>query len=167
MFRRSFASAALALMLAVAPAAAQTTAPALEPSHLQAARDVMDLSGISQNFDEAFAEFQNNTRQLVAQTRPDLAKDTEAVLALLKPEADKRRDEIATASAEAFARRMNEADLKEVATFFRSPVGQRYSAFRTQAIEDIFNLMAPWAIQTSNVLFDRFAEEMRKRGHQL
>ena len=165
MIRRSFASAAIALMLAAVPAAAQ--APAISPSHLQAAREVMDLSGVTQNFDAAFIEFRNNTRQLVTQTRPDLIKDTEAVLEAIKPEADRRRDDFAASAAEAFARRMNEADLKEVAAFFRSPVGQRYTAFRTQAIEDIFQLMTPWSLRMSNLLFDRFSEEMRKRGHKL
>lgn len=165
MVRRSLASAALALMLVASQAVAQV--PALQPSHLQAAREVMDLSGVTQNFDLAFTEFVNNTRQLVTQTRPDLMKDTEAVLEILKPEAEKRRNDFAVSAAEAFARRMNEADLKEVAAFFRSPVGQRYTAFRTQAIEDIFQLMTPWSLQMSNLLFDRFAEEMRKRGHKL
>ncbi len=62
---------------------------------------------------------------------------------------------------------MSEADLKEVAAFFRSTVGQRYNAMRPGAIDEIFALLQPWSVQTSNFLFDRFSEEMRKRGHKL
>ena len=51
--------------------------------------------------------------------------------------------------------------------FFKSPVGQRYSNLRGQAMQDLFPLLQSWSVQTSNYLFDRFSQEMRKRGHAL
>jgi hypothetical protein len=39
--------------------------------------------------------------------------------------------EIIASAAYIFAKRMSEADLKEVAAFFRSPVGQRYNAMHS------------------------------------
>ena len=100
-------------------------------------------------------------------TRPEMKKDADAVIAALKPEFDKRADEMAKTASEIFARKMTEADLKEVAAFFKSPVGQRYSTLRREAMDDIVNLLAPWTVQTSQYMFDRFSQEMSKRGHTL
>jgi hypothetical protein len=170
-FRHRLAAAALAFALAgIAPSFAQApaaVAPALSASHVQAAREVLELTGITQTFEQVFTEFRDNTRQLVTTTRPEMLKDMEEVVASLKPEVDKRREDITLGATEVFAKRFTEADLKEIAVFFRSPVGQRYQSLRNTALEDVFKLLTPWSLQTSNMLFDRFAEEMRKRGHKL
>ena len=165
MIRRSLVRAAVGLaLLCAAPAFAQ--APALAPSHVQIAREVLELSGVTQGFTNIYNEFERNVQNMLA-TRPEMKKDADAVIAVLKPEADKRIDEMAKTSSEVFARRMNEADLKEVAGFFKSPIGQRYNALRRDAMDDIFTVLKPWSEQTSQYLFDRFSQEMRKRGHSL
>jgi len=166
MIRHHLAYAALSLaLLCGAPAFAQT--PALSPSHLQAAREIVDLTGVSQNIDGIYTEFADNTKQMVGATRPEMIKDVNEVLLALKAEADKRSEEVTKTAVEIFARKMTEADLKDVLAFFKSPVGQRYSALRPQAMEEIYKVLQPWSVQTSNYLFDRFSQEMRKRGHQL
>ena len=165
MIRHTLASLAIGLvLLGAAPASAQ--APTLTPSHLQLAREVMDLTGVTQNVNNIYLEFQDSAKQLVS-TRPEATKDMEAVINELKPEADKRTDEMLRTSAAVFASKMTEADLKEITAFFKSPVGQRYTSLRAEAMKDIIPLLQPWSVQTSNYLFDRFSQEMRKRGHTL
>lgn len=165
MVRHSLASAFLGLaLLCAAPVFAQ--APATTPSHLQAAREVMDLTGVTQSITGIYKEFEDNAPSLIT-TRPELKKDVDAIVAELKPEADKRAEEMAKLTAEAFARKMSEADLKGVADFFKSPLGQTYSKMRVEAMNDIVPVLQPWSVQTSNYLFDRLAQEMRKRGHTL
>ena len=167
MIRRSLARAAIGLALVcAAPAFAQAPAPALTPSHLQVAREVADVTGVTSGITNIYNEFEKSVQDLIA-TRPEMKKDSDAVIAALKPEADKRIDEMTKTAAEVFARKMNEADLKEVAGFFKSPVGQRYNALRREAMDDLFSVLQPWTLQTSQYLFDRFSQEMRKRGHTL
>lgn len=165
MIRQILAGLAIGLaLLGAAPASAQ--APTLTPAHLQAAREVMDLTGVTQNITNIYREFEDSAKGLVA-TRPEMAKDADAVLGELKPESDKRADEMIKTAAAVFASKMTEADLKEISGFFKSPVGQRYTGLRAEAMKDIFPLLQPWSVQTSNYLFDRFTQEMRKRGHTL
>jgi len=177
MIRHHFAGAAvsLALLLAV-PVQAQTAPPAqtaqpaqpdIPQSHLAAGRDAVVASGLAESFDSIYLEFRERVAQTVGTTRPEARKDMEEIIASLRPEAEKKRDEIVASSAFIFAKRMSEADLKEIAAFFKSPVGQRYNAARPRAIDEIYALLQPWSMQTSNFLFDRFSEEMRKRGHQM
>jgi hypothetical protein len=168
MIRHPLASAALGLALILsAPAFAQTAAPAITPSHLQLAREAAELTGISASLESIYTEFSTRTKQLVGTTRPEMKKDMDAVIEALKPEADAKRTEIMVTASEIFARKINEADLKEVVAFFKSPVGQRYNTARTSAIDEIYVALEPWSINTSNFLFDRFTQEMRKRGHQM
>jgi hypothetical protein len=171
MIRYQLAGAAVSLALLIGvPAHAQTAQPAqpdIPQSYLEAGRDVVILSGLAESFEAIYLEFRERVSQTVGTTRPEVRKDMEEVIELLRPEAEKKRQEIIASSAYIFAKRMSEADLKEVAAFFKSPVGQRYNAMRPRAIDEIYALLQPWSIQTSNLLFDRFSEEMRKRGHQI
>jgi hypothetical protein len=184
MIRHHLAGAAIGLALVLAaPAMAQTSiptlpqapapAPAQQPpadipaSHLVAARDVLVASGVAASFESIYTEFRERVRQMVVTTRPELQKDTDEVIAALKPDADKKGEEIIASASFIFAKHISEADLKEIAAFFKSPVGQRYNAARPKALDEIYGLLQPWSINTSNFLFDRFSEEMRKRGHQI
>ncbi|MGX1786800.1 DUF2059 domain-containing protein [Bosea sp. NPDC055332] len=164
MIRHSLAGAFLSLALFAVPALAQQ---APTPEHLKAAREVVISSGLSQSFDSIYVEFTTGVRQNIGSTRPELKKDMDEVLTALKAEADLRREEIVDSSARVFASKMTEADLKDVAAFFNSPVGQRYNSYRPQVIDEIFALLQPWSTATSNRLFDLFQAEMRKRGHQI
>lgn len=165
MIRHTLASLCLGLSLfCAAPAFAQVAAPT--PSHLQAARDIMDMTGVTQSFEGIFKQFDDSAQQLLT-TRPEAVKDARAILDELRPEAAKRSDEAIKNATEIFARKMTESDLKDSVAFFKSPVGQRYLKLRTEAMTEIFDMMQPWSVQTSNYLFDRFSQEMRKRGHQL
>lgn len=183
MSRFPIPAAALALMLAFAagPAFSQTPGPSLSPprpatlqpstvpvspAHLQMARDVVILSGVTGTFTGIYTEFGNSVRQNLT-TRPETKKDLDEVLAQLKPEADKRVEDMINASARVFATRMNETDLKEVQAFFNSPVGRRYSAIRPQMIDEIFTQLQPWSFQTSDFLYNFTRDEMKKRGHDI
>ncbi len=168
--RHHIVSAVFGVSLALAaPAFSQTAAPtpALTASHLQAAREVIELTGISNSMASIYAEFSERTGQIVGITRPELKKDMDEVIVSLKPEADAKIGEIMQVAAEIFARRMPESDLVEVAAFFKSPVGQRYNAARTQAVEELYMRLETWTVQTSNFLFERFSQEMGKRGHKM
>lgn len=166
MKRHILASVALGLSLMLC-APAQAQAPALSPSHLALARELMDLTNVTPTFASIYGEFRNRTFQLVGVTRPELNKDITEVVDSLKGEADKKIAEITAQASEIFARNLPEADLREIVAFFKSQAGQRYNVGRAKAVEDLYTILEPWSLQTSNFLFDRFSQEMRKRGHNL
>ncbi|MGL4728090.1 MAG: DUF2059 domain-containing protein [Bosea sp. (in: a-proteobacteria)] len=153
-----------------APAAAPSAAPALPPlpaaSHLQAARDVIVLSGVSSSFTNIYTDFLVNMRQNFV-TRPELTKDLEASFAALKPESDKRVEDMIAAASVVFARTMTEAELKEITTFLNSPVGRKYNQARPQMINEIYKQLEPWTFRTSDYFYNFTRDEMKKRGHDI
>ena len=112
---------------ATRPAAARPNAdrPRRRPAraHLAVARDVVVLSGMTRTFDVIPPEMNEQIKKN-AVTRPDLAKDLDQVIESLKPEMELQKQQMVNAAARVYASRVSEADLKEIAAFFKSPVGQ-------------------------------------------
>jgi hypothetical protein len=148
------------------PAANTAQAPALAPSHLALAREVMLASGIARSFDSIIPAFSEQIRQN-AVTRPELTKDLDEVLTGLQPEMELQKQAMITTAARIYAARLTEAELADIATFFRSPSGKRYVETQPQVLDGIVQAMQGWTQEVSEYVMIRVRAEMAKRGHQL
>ena len=173
---------ALAALLAATPALAQTRpaapapaapAPAAQPSpsqpgpsHLAVAREVMLSSGIARSFDSMLPVFAEQIKQ-AAVTRPELSKDLDAVLEGLQPEMEMQKQEMINVAARIYATRLSEAELKDIAAFFRTSSGRRYVETQPQVLDDMVQQMQAWTQQVSQYVMVRVRAEMGKRGHNL
>ena len=153
-----------------APAAPAPTAPAPaaqpSPSHLAVAREVMLNSGIARSFDSMLPVFGEQIKQS-AVTRPELSKDLDSVLQGLQPELEMQKQELIATAARIYAARLSEAELKDIAAFFRSPSGRRYVETQPQVLDDMVQQMQGWTQQVSQYVMVRVRAEMGKRGHNL
>jgi uncharacterized protein len=174
------ASAACAAFLLVGAAQAQTPAPNLAPApgptapatavsegQLRIARELVELTGIGRSFDAAFPDIALRIRQTFAPTRPELVKDMDDTLIALIPEIRTRRGELVERSARSLGSQFSEAELRQLQTFFISDIGKKYINAQPQLLQDVFAAMEPWMQSTSEFFFNRFREEMRKKGHTL
>jgi uncharacterized protein len=160
-----------AFLFCVLPALAQTapstqTAPALSASHVALARDVVIHSGMATSFERTLPLLVDQMRsQLV--TRPDLTKDLGEVLEMMKPEMELQKQEIISIASRVYASRISEADLKDVATFFKSPVGKTWVTAQPEALTQVFQESQAWSQRVAEYMMVRIRAEMAKRGHQL
>ena len=152
------------------PGTAPPPAPAPEPevsaSHLALAREVMLSSGIARSFDSIIPTMADQIRKN-AVTRPDLAKDLDDVLKSLDPEMELQKQRLINIAARIYAKRLTEAELKDIVTFFRSPAGKRYVETQPQILDDMVGAMQDWTQEVSEYIMVRTRAEMGKRGHQL
>ncbi|CAO4151199.1 hypothetical protein LNAOJCKE_0077 [Methylorubrum aminovorans] len=152
------------------PGAAPPPAPAPEPevsaSHLTLAREVMLSSGIARSFDSIIPTMADQIRKN-AVTRPDLAKDLDEVLKSLDPEMELQKQRLINIAARIYAKRLTEAELKDIVAFFRSPAGKRYVETQPQVLDDMVGAMQDWTQEVSEYIMVRTRAEMGKRGHQL
>ena len=100
-------------------------------------------------------------------TRPEIRTDLEQVVAMLRPELEQQKQKMIDNAARAFASRLTEAELKDVATFYKSPAGVKYVQIQPGVLDDIVRDLATWSQQTAQFVMTRAREEMSKRGHQL
>jgi uncharacterized protein len=166
-----------AAMLAVAPAIAQTKAPAApaptaavsEPTAAQIAlgRDIVVASGVSRSFSQVIPQYLDQIGTRVTQTRPDLIKDLNVVLEQIKPEFDKRVGFLVDQAARLYAKRMSEDELKQIAAFFKSSAGAKYVESQPALLNELFVAMQGWSQQISADMMQRVREEMKKKGHEL
>lgn len=149
-----------------APATPAAQNPGLTPNHLALAREVLLGSGIARSFDSIIPAFSEQIRQN-AITRPELGKDLDAVLTGLEPEMEMQKQAMIDTAARIYAQRLSEAELNDIAAFFRSPAGKRYVETQPQVLDAIVQAMQSWTQEVSEYVMVRVRAEMSKRGHQM
>ncbi len=159
------AATSVALFMLASPVFAQQ---AQQPSagQLAAASEVAIGSGLTGAFDAMTGPMLNQLQQMNVM-RPEIRQDLDQVVALIRPEVDQKKQEMIDATARILATRFSEAELKELATFYKSPVGQKWVQLQPGVLDAIVQDMAIWTQRTSEFIMNRAREEMNKRGHQL
>jgi hypothetical protein len=66
-----------------------------------------------------------------------------------------------------YAKQLSEAELQEIATFFRSPAGKHYVEAQPQLLDEMVQEMQDWTQDVSEYVMVRVRAEMGKRGHQM
>ena len=173
---RNFARAlGFAALLVVTPAIAQTTAPAPAApapgaptaAQIALARELVVNSGVSRSFAIVIPQFLDQIGTRVTQTRPDLIKDLNVVMEQIKPEFDKRVEQMVDTAGRLYAERLTEAQLKDVVAFFKSASGMKYVEQQPLVLNALYVSMQGWQQQISQDMMTRVREEMKKKGHEM
>ncbi len=176
--RSKLVGLALALtFLAISPVSAQQpaapAAPAaaadanLTPSHLAAARQLIEVSGASRSFDSVLPSITEQVRQTFSRQRPELLKDLQESMDAIMPQVQAQREDILATAARVYASKMTEAELKESVAFFSSPTGQKYVTSQPVIFDELFTEMQNWMAKVSDFTVDQLRVEMKKRGHDI
>jgi len=158
------AATSAALFMLASPVFAQQAQPSA--SHLAVAREVAIGSGMTRSFDAMTGPLLAQLQQMNV-TRPEIKQDLDQVVALIQPEVEQKKQEMVESAAHAFASRLTEAELKDIAAFYKSPAGVKYVQNQPGVLDDIVRDLAVWTQRTSEFIMTRAREEMSKRGHQL
>ena len=150
-------------VLAGAALAQQPTAGAVA-----AAKELVELKGGGQMFDPVIIGIVEQTKGALLQTNPQLSKDLNDVAAQLRTEFAPRRDELLNEAARRYAARFTEAELKELANFFKSPLGKKMSQQEPQVLDETFNFVQQqFGPRVAEEAMNRYRAEMKKKGHNL
>lgn len=155
----------LALALGLAPAAGQEK-PELNAAHLALGREVAVLSGMARSFDAILPQFGEQIRKQ-AVSRPEISKDLDDVLTKLQPELELQKQVMINNAARIMAQSLSEAELKDIAAFFKSPSGKRYVQTQPQVLDEMVRSMQTWTEGVSEYVMVRVRAEMSKRGHRM
>jgi len=137
------------------------------PQQMSLARDVVLYSGIARSFEGVVPQYLNQIGTNLTRTRPELIRDLNVVMEQLKPEFDKRVDEMIDNAARIYAAHLNEQQLKDAAAFFKSPAGVAYVQAQPAMMNDLFPAMQSWQKQMSEDMVTRIRAEMKKKGHDI
>lgn len=157
----------LALCLLAEPALAEPPPPPPSQAQLSLARDVVILSGVAGSFQTLIPQYLDQIGGSLSRARPEVTTDLNLVLASLKPEFDKKAEEMIDTAARLYLQRLSLKELEDAAGFFKSPSGRKYVESQPILLSDMFVALQAWAQKISVEMTTRVREEMRKKGHEL
>jgi hypothetical protein len=171
---------ALGLALAGAPAMAQqpkqaapAPAPAAQPlkpvppAALAAAREILAMKNASAMYANAVPTIVEQTKNALTQQNLNYQKDLNEVAIIVAKNLAGREKEIGEGMAQVYANEFSEQELKDLVTFYKSPLGQKLLATEPRAIQFSMSYMNQWALAFSATVDSEFRAEMKKRGKDI
>jgi hypothetical protein len=101
------------------------------------------------------------------QTNLNYQKDLNEVAVIVAQKLAGKEKEIGDGMAAVYAADFTEQELKDLVTFYKSPLGQKLLSAEPRAIQQSMGFMNQWAQQFAETVNGEFRGEMRKRGKQI
>jgi uncharacterized protein len=163
----SAAGLAVGLVLSGVPAAvAQQPAPP-SPAALAAAREILTMKnavGIYRNVVPSLVE---QTKEVLLQNNLNYQKDLNEVAVIVAQGLAGREKEVGEGMAKIYASDFTEQELKDLLTFYKSPLGQKLLLQEPRTIQASVAYMNQWSRSFAEVVNAQFRVEMRKRGKEI
>jgi uncharacterized protein len=165
------AGMALGLALSAAPALAQqpTTVPLKDasPAAIAAAKEILAMKNASAMYANAVPNIVEQTKNALLQANLNYQKDLNEVAIIVAKNLAGREKEIGEGMAKVYANEFTEQELKDLVTFYKSPLGQKLLASEPRAIQFSMSYMNQWAQVFAETVNAAFRGEMRKRGKEI
>ena len=173
----SAAGLAVGLALTAVPAEAQQknapAAPAAtplkpaSPGALAAAKEILTMKNASAMYANAVPNLVQQTMNVLLQSNLNYQKDLKEVAEIVSKNLAGREKEIGDGMAQVYANEFTEQELKDLVTFYKSPLGKKLIDAEPRAIGLSMAFMNSWAQNFSETVMGAFRAEMRKRGKEI
>ena len=173
----SAAGLAMGLALTTVPAEAQqknapaapaaTPLKAASPAALAAAKEILAMKNAAAMYASAVPNIVEKTKNVLMQSNLNYQKDLNEVAVIVAKDLAGREKEIGDGMAQVYANEFSEQELKDLVTFYKSPLGQKLLASEPRAISFSMSFMNQWAQAFSETVNGAFRTEMKKRGKEI
>jgi uncharacterized protein len=147
-----------------APAAPAVKKPPPSPAALSAAREFLMMKNVGAMFAGAVPGVVDQTRNALTQQNLNYQKDLSEVAAIVVKNNAGRENEIGEGMAQIYANEFSEQELKDLVTFYKTPLGQKLLANEPRAVSNSMGWMQQWAQEFGVKVNEEFKNEMKKRG---
>src|SRR3981081_4742121 len=163
------AGLALGVALSDVPAGAQQApgAKPASPAAGAAAREILTMKNASAMYSAAVPNIVQQTKDQLMQSNLNYQKDLNEVAVVVAQKLAGREKEIGEGMAKVYAGEFTEQELKDLVSFYKTPLGQKLLATEPKAIQMSMTYMNQWAQQFAETVNGEFRAEMRKRGKEI
>lgn len=151
------------VLLAVAPAAAQS--PPAET--MAAAREVVAVAKMTDQFKQLMPILMQQFKPVVAQGRPEVEKDYDVIIPQVLNAMNERLTELSELMALVYARHFSAAELRDLTAFYRTPTGQKFISEQPAVAREGMLAGQQFAQAIGGDIQKRIVDELRKRGHDI
>jgi hypothetical protein len=162
---RILSAACLTLGLIALPAGAQQSKAS--PAAIAAAKEILAMKSANSMYVNAVPGVVEQTKNQLMQTNINYQKDLNEVAVIVAQKLAGREKEIGEGMANVYASAFTEQELKDLVTFYKSPLGLKLLATEPRAIQGSMAFMNQWAQSFAETVNGEFRAEMRKRGKQI
>ena len=170
----SAAGLALGLALTGVPAwAQQPAAPATaplkpsSPAAVAAAKEILTMKNASAMYASAVPNIVEQTKNALVQNNLNYQRDLNEVAVIVAKSLAGREKEIGDGMAQIYANEFSEQELKDLAAFYKSTLGQKLLVTEPRAIQFSMSYMNQWATVFAETVNGQFRAEMKKRGKEI
>lgn len=161
---------ALAVAGAAVPAAAQdpaVTIPQVSPASLLLAKQIVQIKKVDDVFKPIVAGVVQKTRNMFLQTNFMYQKDIDEVALSVTKQFTPRVAEVDDAAAHFYASHFTEQELRDLLTFYQSPLGQKALTEEPKVLDQSMTYAGSWAENLSDDVIKAMRVELKKRGHDM
>ena len=134
---------------------------------MAAAKEILDLKKASGIYANAIPNIVQRTMDTLMQTNLNYQQDLKEVAIVIAKKMAGREKEIGDGMAKIYAADFTEQELKDLVTFYKSPLGQKLLNTEPKAIAESMQYMNGWAQKFAEEVNGEFRAEMRKRGKNI
>ena len=148
------------------PAPASNAQPLKQasPAALAAAREILTMKNASAMYQSAVPNIVEQTKNVLLQSNLNYQKDLNEVAVIVAKNLAGREKEIGEGMAQVYANEFTEQELKDLVTFYKSPLGQKLLSTEPRAIQFSMSYMNQWAMVFASTVNEAFRDEMKKRN---
>ena len=150
-----------------APAAAPAPLKPASPAALASAKEILTMKNASAMYASAVPNIVDQTKNALVQTNLNYQKDLNEVAVIVAKNLSGKEQEIGDGMARIYANEFSEQELKDLLTFYKSPLGQKLLATEPRAIQFSMSYMNQWAQVFAQTVNEQFRVEMKKRGKEI
>jgi hypothetical protein len=161
---RALVATAFAAMLAIAPVQAQTAAKPPSATAIGYAKEILAAKQVSKIYDDAIPGLVQRVKNALLSSNLNYQKDLNEVALKVAKDLNGREKEIGNEMAKIYASEFTEAELKELVTFYKSPVGKKVIEQEPKAFDESRQFMDKWAEKMGSEIHSKFSSEMKARG---
>ena len=125
------------------------------------------MKNASAMYANAVPNLVEQTKNVLMQSNLNYQKDLNEVAVIVAKNLAGREKEIGDGMAQVYANEFTEQELKDLVTFYKSPLGQKLLASEPRAIQFSMSYMNQWAQQFAETINGQFRAEMKKRGKEI
>jgi uncharacterized protein len=166
--RHMLAAFVTLVLIAVAkPAFAQAPAQRPSPAAILIAKQILEIKGVGGMYQPLVRGVIEKAKNQFMQTNFMWAKDLNEVAAKLERDYAPKVNELVDASARIYASHFTEIELKELLTFYQTPLGRKVIVEEPKALDESMANAGDFGDTFSVEVIARMRDEMKKRGHDI
>jgi uncharacterized protein len=139
----------------------------VDPARLGAARDLLDATNTDAQFTTIIPLMFKQMRESLPAQGPQQQAEVGKVFDEIEKQFLARRSEIVDQIAVLYASKFSADEMKALADFYRSPVGQKFIAAVPELAADAMRMGNVWGQKIGREAEEKIREEFKKRGLKL